>query len=765
MSDRGMTDSATGLYRDSVKPKLVDLLAALKLDAAYARADGNYLYDASGAGYLDMVGGFGAALFGHSHPELRRVLVDAVAAGVPQHTQVSVGVEAGRLAAQLNRLIGGTTGYCAIFANSGAECVEAALKHAYFVHIDVVQRNFDRAWNLTKDECDRLEDAPDGKIKLPPGIETIADLRVMFEAENRSALETCVSTPIVVALEGSFHGKSSAALKVTHNERIRGPFEGLSAIVTRFIDPERPDLLRTVVEENIVHFKYPSVSGGRLTVRSLPVARVFAFILEPILGEGGIRLVPDESMASLARQHSELKVPFVVDEIQTGCGRTGSVFCFKETPLGAIEPEYILLSKALGGGLTKIGVTLIKKSVYNEDFGLLHGSTFAEDGLACRIARASLDLLTRDNGRLLKRVSETGCYIRAELDKLSRQHRATIADVRGKGLMLGVEFRPLRRCSRFLAEASRQGVLPLLIASYIHHYHRIRLMPPLGCALPGASTARQASILRLQPPVTVTRPEVDRIIVALNEVLTIIERNNEHCLLAHLWGDRVPETERRNPASFVATTQDIGDAERPDVRVGFVLHPPEIGHIVSHFMPSLDHYGWSRGAVERWWSQAARFLDPVWVHQARIKSRGRTVGVFGISYGGYMAVRALLLAPEVYKVGVAVSPISDMKHHPGNERILGALRDNRGVYEYASNLNLAAQLKGRLLVIHGTSDSAVPFFHTMRFLNALTRADKQYDLIVLPEQGHVPPGDYWLDAVRRHFVENLTSLKEGETRE
>ena len=114
---------------------------------------------------------------------------------------------------------------------------------------------------------------------------------------------------------------------------------------------------------------------------------------------------------------------------------------------------------------------------------------------------------------------------------------------------------------------------------------------------------------------------------------------------------------------------------------------------------------------------------------------------------------------------VAVSPISDMKHHPGNERILGALQDNRGVYEYASNLNLAAQLKGRLLVIHGTSDSAVPFFHTMRFLNALTRADKQYDLIVLPEQGHVPPGDYWLDAVRRHFVENLTSLKEGETRE
>ena len=134
----------------------------------------------------------------------------------------------------------------------------------------------------------------------------------------------------------------------------------------------------------------------------------------------------------------------------------------------------------------------------------------------------------------------------------------------------------------------------------IHNHHRIRLMPPLGSALPGATTTRRASILRLQPPATITKSEIDRIIAALDEVLRIIECNNEHCLLAHLWGDRVPETERRKPVSFAAPAQDVGDAEQPDVRVGFVLHPPEIRHVVSHFMPSLDHYGWSRGAVEGW---------------------------------------------------------------------------------------------------------------------------------------------------------------------
>lgn len=617
-----MTPDATELYRSWVKPKLADLLAASKLDVSYVRADGNYLSDASGAEYLDMAGGFGAALFGHNHPDLQRALIEAITARVPVQAQGSMRVQAGRLAARLNGLIGGTAGYCTVFTNSGAESVEAALKHAYMVHIDHVQRLLDRVTRRAKDERVRFKDAAGDTATLPDGARTMSELCTWLDAQNRAVLDACVSQPVVVTLEGSFHGKSSAALKVTHNERFRIPFQGLSAIVAHFIDPTRPDQLRAAVEHSRLYLRYPSISDGQVSVRAMPVDRAFAFIIEPIQGEGGIHVVPDDSMAVFAKLHSELKVPFIVDEIQTGCGRTGSIFHFQQTPLAAIEPEYVALSKALGGGMVKIGATLINKSVYNEDFGLLHSSTFAEDDLACHVASASLDLLTRNDGRLLGRVAELGDYLRVELEGLRRRHPASVAEVRGKGLMLGLQLKLPRDCSRLLAEAGRQGMLPFLVASYVHHHHRIRLMPPLGCALTATHGSARPPTLRLQPPLTVTRREVDRLIVALDEVLTIIERNNEYCFLSHLWGHDVPVAERRDPRAFVPRSQQSTNDEQPDVRVGFVLHPTSIEQIVSYFMPSLDHYGWDRSEVERWWHAVARFLDPVLVHTARIRSRG-----------------------------------------------------------------------------------------------------------------------------------------------
>ncbi len=134
------------------------------------------------------------------------------------------------------------------------------------------------------------------------------------------------------------------------------------------------------------------------------------------------------------------------------------------------------------------------------------------------------------------------------------------------------------------------------------------------------------------------------------------------------------------------------------------------------------------------------------------------VGVFGLSYGGYMALRALLMAPDVYHVGIARSPITDMSEHWWNERLFGAPQDNKIGYEYASNLRLAGNLKGKLLLVHGTSDRAVPFSHTMKMVEALIRAGKPFDLIVLPEQGHGLTGasrTYAREAFRRYFQEHL----------
>jgi dipeptidyl aminopeptidase/acylaminoacyl peptidase len=135
------------------------------------------------------------------------------------------------------------------------------------------------------------------------------------------------------------------------------------------------------------------------------------------------------------------------------------------------------------------------------------------------------------------------------------------------------------------------------------------------------------------------------------------------------------------------------------------------------------------------------------------------VGIFGLSYGGYTAVRAMLQAPDIYKVGVATAPITDIAEHWGNEVWLGPIETHREAYEYASNIPIAKNLQGKLLLIHGTCDSAVPLSHTMRLIEEFARHGKPYDLLLMPGGDHDPAlwshEAYWLDAIRRYFVEHL----------
>ena len=135
------------------------------------------------------------------------------------------------------------------------------------------------------------------------------------------------------------------------------------------------------------------------------------------------------------------------------------------------------------------------------------------------------------------------------------------------------------------------------------------------------------------------------------------------------------------------------------------------------------------------------------------------VGVYGRSFGGYFAIRAMLLAPDVYRVGIAAAPVSEVYGHGSRvEPYLGLPTDNPDAYEYASNLRLAGNLEGKLLMIHGTADINAPFSQTMKMADALIRANKPFDLLVLPGVAHFPAGEaerYWIDAVRRYFVEHL----------
>lgn len=136
------------------------------------------------------------------------------------------------------------------------------------------------------------------------------------------------------------------------------------------------------------------------------------------------------------------------------------------------------------------------------------------------------------------------------------------------------------------------------------------------------------------------------------------------------------------------------------------------------------------------------------------------VGIYGNSWGGYMTLRALLTAPEIYRVGVATNPLADLWDHGaiGLEGYMDLPRDNLEGYRAGSNLEAVSHLQGNLLLVHATSDRNATFSGTMKIVHALIEADKPFDLLVVPESGHILQGhdrEYWRNAVRRFLGEHL----------
>lgn len=136
------------------------------------------------------------------------------------------------------------------------------------------------------------------------------------------------------------------------------------------------------------------------------------------------------------------------------------------------------------------------------------------------------------------------------------------------------------------------------------------------------------------------------------------------------------------------------------------------------------------------------------------------VGIFGHSWGGYNTLRAMLLAPDLFRVGVAAAPVADLEDHYGEwaEGVMGLITENPEGYAAASNLTVAGNLQGRLLLIHGTSDANATLSATLKMADALARAGRPFDLLILPEQNHHPSGEhepFWIDQIRRYFQEHL----------
>ncbi len=253
-----------------------------------------------------------------------------------------------------------------------------------------------------------------------------------------------IEEPAIVVMEGSFHGRTLATLTATGNRRVQAGFEPL---LRGFVRAPFDDLeaIRTIAANN----------------RS-----VVAVLVEPIQGEGGVRVPDPGHLAGLREICDEQGWLLMLDEIQTGMGRTGRLFAFQHH--AELQPDVLTLAKALGNGVP-IGACLARGLAAEVLMPGSHGSTFGGNPLACAAGLAVLDTLQAED--LPARAAELG----ARMQQAFRERLAGVdgvRDIRGLGLMLGIELD--RPCGELVGHALEAGLLINVTAERV-----VRLLPPL----------------------------------------------------------------------------------------------------------------------------------------------------------------------------------------------------------------------------------------------------------------------------------------------
>ncbi|XVS67519.1 aspartate aminotransferase family protein [Actinosynnema sp. CA-299493] len=502
---------------DLAEPLLLGWLESVHLDAHYTRAAGDHLYRLDEHGrevaVVDFAGGYGSLLLGHNHPELVALARDLLAGGVPVHAQFSRHPYARDLARELNRVLhrehGDDEPYSAIFANSGAEAVEAAVKHA---ELDRVLKVGALRSAITANVEAARAAVEAGTAVCDEDFESFA---ARVEATNA---ERAATRPVLFALEGGFHGKLVGSVQLTHNTAYRNPFAALG-LTTRFVAVDDLTSLPKLFDEDRVDLLDVEVRDGRVVLVPRPLPVFCAFAVEPVQGEGGIHVLDRRSAQLIQAACAEVDCPVLVDEVQSGLGRTGT---FLAGSAVGLRGDYYALAKSLGGGIAKAAVMLVRASRYRGEFELVHSSTFAKDAFSTTIALKVLELLEADDGALYRRAAERGARITSALESVRADFPDVVVDVRGRGLMLGLEFADQSgSADAAIREHDAGGTLGYAIAGLLLRRHRVRTFP----------TASSPNTLRFEPSVFIGDAEVDQLADGLRDACAVLRAQDGEALL------------------------------------------------------------------------------------------------------------------------------------------------------------------------------------------------------------------------------------------
>ncbi len=252
-----------------------------------------------------------------------------------------------------------------------------------------------------------------------------------------------IANPTIIVTEQSFHGRTMATLSATGSRKIQAGFEPLLSGFAR------------VPFNDIVAIRQVASTNQD----------VVAVLVEPLQGEGGINVAASDYMAELRKICDEFGLLMMLDEVQTGIARTGAWFAFQHS---GVMPDVMALAKGLGGGVP-IGACLARGEAAEAFKPGNHGSTFGGNPLACAAALATLDAIEKQ--ALRENADKTGDYIRAQL-KAMLADTAGVVDIRGQGLMIGIELD--RPCGDIVARMRDRGFLVNVTSDKV-----VRLVPPL----------------------------------------------------------------------------------------------------------------------------------------------------------------------------------------------------------------------------------------------------------------------------------------------
>lgn len=298
---------------------------------------------------------------------------------------------------------------------------------------------------------------------------------------------------------GAFHGRTMGAVSFTASKAHykNGFFPLMNGVVhVPFPNPYRPVLQRRPgmgQGETVVAFIEDEILG-----RLMPGEDVAGILVEPIQGEGGYIYPPDDFFPALRKLCDKYDILLIVDEVQSGMGRTGKWWAIEHY---GVEPDILLTAKGIASGMP-LGAMVTRKELMDWPKGS-HGNTFGGNPVSCSAALATIQLIEE---QYLENTRVVGAYCKEALEELQAKH-ASIGDVRGKGFMLGVEFVQDRE-SKHPAESLRDDVV-------YKAFERGLLL--LGCG---------KSVIRVTPPLSTSKSEVDEAMLILDEAISLAERDH-----------------------------------------------------------------------------------------------------------------------------------------------------------------------------------------------------------------------------------------------